>query len=128
MITQAWNIYSFAVPIVQQFFGIEPDAAHKTITIRPRMPSKWATATLEHVTIGENEISVHYKRNDSEIYLRVEQKRPDWTLVLLPEVENSDEIQAIQGIRIENRKNPGVRSRGEAAELKVVFDERRDRK
>ena len=41
MITQAWNIYSFAVPIVQQFFGIQPDAARKEVRIRPSMPSKW---------------------------------------------------------------------------------------
>ena len=29
MMTQAWNIYSFAVPIVQQHFGIQPQAQNK---------------------------------------------------------------------------------------------------
>ena len=49
MIAQAWNIYSFAVPIIGQFFGIQPQAAQKEITIHPLMPREWDQAHLENV-------------------------------------------------------------------------------
>ncbi len=63
MITQAWTIYGYAVPIVEQFFGIQPDGANKTIYINPQMPSSWDKASIEHVKIGDTEISVFYDVN-----------------------------------------------------------------
>ena len=38
MMTQAWNIYSFAVPIIHQFFGIKPETQHQRIIIAPANP------------------------------------------------------------------------------------------
>ena len=60
MMTQAWNIFGFAVPIVEHFFGIKPRADLKEITITPRMPSTWKEASIENVEIGDNRISVYY--------------------------------------------------------------------
>ena len=64
MMTQAWNIYSYAVPIVQQFFGIQPDAANKKVLIKPQMPDKWNQASLENVAIADNTISMNYEKSD----------------------------------------------------------------
>ena len=61
MITQAWNIYSYAVPIVGQFFGIKPRAYEQTIQIQPQMPEKWHNASLENVLIADNMLDMHYK-------------------------------------------------------------------
>lgn len=58
MMCQAWNIYSFAFPIVRQFFGIEPEAASQTIMIRPEFPSTWTFPNLKNVIIGEGENQV----------------------------------------------------------------------
>ena len=80
MMTQAWNIYSYAVPIVQQFFGIQPKASEKKVSIRPLMPSSWDTASLENVIIAENEVSVHYSKSQDRTRLEVLQTAPDWTL------------------------------------------------
>ena len=88
MMTQAWNIYSFAVPIVQQFFGIRPQAQNKTIVIRPQMPSTWTDVALENVRVAENEISVFYKNVGGKLELEVVQTNPDWTIQLeLPKGE-----------------------------------------
>jgi glycogen debranching enzyme len=38
MMTQAWNLYSYAVPVVGQFFGIQPAAHRRTVYLRPRCP------------------------------------------------------------------------------------------
>ncbi|PQB03537.1 glycogen debranching protein [Aureitalea marina] len=82
MIVQAWNIYSFAVPIVHQFFGIDPMAAEKTIRIRPQMPNSWSSASLENVQVADNNISVYFEDKDGDIFLNVTQSNPDWTIVL----------------------------------------------
>ena len=83
MTTQAWNIYSFAVPIVQQFFGITPYAAQKKVEIKLQMPTEWNEASLEHVAVADNEISIFYKRSDNQITLKVTQLNSDWTLELV---------------------------------------------
>ncbi|TFV95739.1 glycogen debranching protein [Algoriphagus kandeliae] len=86
MFTQAWNLYSFAVPIVTQFFGIKPDAGNKVIFIRPQMPNSWENASIEKVQIGENEISLSYQKSGNELILEVEQSEKKWGLsVEIPE-------------------------------------------
>ncbi len=92
MMTQAWNIYGYAIPIVQQFFGIRPMAHQKKIVIAPQMPSSWKRASLEHVKVGHNSISVHYHENDNgQLQLKVTQTEPDWTLeVILPKAKNTN--------------------------------------
>ena len=62
MITQAWNVYSFGIPIVQQFFGIQPEASKNKIRIKLQMPDDWETASLENVKIADNAISLFYSK------------------------------------------------------------------
>jgi hypothetical protein len=81
--TQAWNIYSFAVPIVQQFFGVEPMASQKTVTIKPQMPDEWDEASLENVKIADNSISVYYMNKEGKQTLKVTQINPEWELNLV---------------------------------------------
>ncbi|MDG1571709.1 glycogen debranching protein [Robiginitalea sp. M366] len=81
MMVQAWNLYGFAVPIVEQFFGIDPMASQQRIRIDPQMPATWDTASLENVKIGSNSISVYFQRlPDGRIHLKVTQTQPGWRL------------------------------------------------
>src|SRR5690606_2513027 len=82
MVTQAWNIYAYAFPIVRQFFGIQPMAHKKTVLIRPQMPSSWDHASLENVKIGDNEISIWYEDKDGELQIKVQQSKSDWSIVV----------------------------------------------
>ncbi|WP_350290979.1 glycogen debranching protein [uncultured Croceitalea sp.] len=82
MMTQAWNIYSFAYPIVNQFFGIQPNAAKKEIIISPQMPDKWDKASLENVKIGENEISIYYSKESDKLNLKINQTNSNWSIKL----------------------------------------------
>ncbi|RIV70910.1 glycogen debranching protein [Flagellimonas aequoris] len=94
MVTQAWNIYAFAFPIVRQFFGIQPMAQHKTVKIKPQMPSSWGHASLENVKIGDNEISIWYENKDGNLQMKVEQTNPNWSVIVeLPQ----DDYQIVQG-------------------------------
>ena len=96
MITQAWNIYGYAIPIVQQFFGISPMASQKTVTIKPSMPREWNDASLENVKIGNNGISIYYKRSNNKLELQIIQTNRDWQLnIVLPkgsDFESFDEV------------------------------------
>lgn len=80
MMTQAWNIYGFAIPIVQQFFGIQPLASKRTVRIRPQMPDDWPEASLENVIVQENRISVFYSKAEGHLKLKVIQENPEWTV------------------------------------------------
>ncbi len=89
MMTQAWNIYSYAVPIVNQFFGVQPDAARKKVVIKPQMPSEWDVASLENIAVSDNSISISYDASGSGLKLKVTQTQPDWTIeIVLPKKAN----------------------------------------
>jgi glycogen debranching enzyme len=120
MIAQAWNIYSFAVPIVQQFFGIQPDAAQKQIRIRPRMPEKWGEASLEEVQVAENKISVYYLNTETEIHIKVKQSSPGWKLIIEPPLIEDAEIQVLQGTLQGSDKEQIIVSTGANAEVKLI--------
>ncbi|MBT8185257.1 MAG: glycogen debranching protein, partial [Eudoraea sp.] len=97
MITQAWNIYSFAIPIVHQFFGIQPMAASKKVRIQPQMPKKWDKVSLENVIIRDNEISIYYTATPDSINIRIEQKNPEWTIELLPPKSKAGTYEILEG-------------------------------
>ncbi len=84
MFAQAWNIYSYAVPVVQQFFGITPNAAEKKVVIKPLMPTSWEKASLENVKIGSNSISIFYKQDDEDLTIDVSSKKANWNITVLP--------------------------------------------
>ncbi|HSF52847.1 MAG TPA: hypothetical protein VLA71_03805, partial [Algoriphagus sp.] len=86
MFTQAWNIYSFAVPIITQFFGIQPDAGNKVIHIRPQMPSDWDEASIQKVIVGDNEINLSYENKSGVLSIEVSQTQSKWGISIeIPE-------------------------------------------
>ena len=92
MFTQAWNMYSFAVPIVVEFFGIQPDAGNKIIHIRPQMPSDWKEASIQKVQIGDNEIRLSYVDKSGQRIIEVEQTQAKWGL----SIEFSEEFSQVK--------------------------------
>ncbi|TLV04089.1 glycogen debranching protein [Dyadobacter luticola] len=82
MIAQAWNVYSYAVPIVQQFFGIKPQASKQMIRFQPQMPSEWNEASLENVVVGDNEIDVVFKKSGSSEQWNLTQTKESWKVLI----------------------------------------------
>ncbi|MCR9131541.1 MAG: glycogen debranching protein [bacterium] len=85
MMTQAWNIYSYAVPIISQFFGVQPMASEQTIYLKPQMPSSWDEAKLENVLIGDKTFSLEYSRDGDKEQMRVLQEEPNWRIAFVNE-------------------------------------------
>lgn len=90
MITQAWNIYGVAVPIVNHFFGIQPKAYEKSISISPRLPKEWNEVAIDNVKVGKNEISLAIAMKDDSREYRIQQLQADWSLLI--DVMNAKKI------------------------------------
>lgn len=120
MITQAWTIYSYAIPIIQQFFGIQPKASLREVIVRPEMPSSWDTASLENVIVADNEVSVYYELKEGFCRIRVEQTNPEWTLRLQLPLGQNQPYQVLQGNVTTTLANGGmqVSSTSKIMELK----------
>lgn len=80
MMAQAWNLYSFGVPIVTQFFGVQPMAHKKLIQLKPLLPSHWQDVSLSQVEVGDNVLSVKYQQSGDRMVVEVEQELGDWTI------------------------------------------------
>jgi glycogen debranching enzyme len=108
MIAQAWNIYGFAIPIVQQFFGISPQASKKKVLINPHMPDEWNDASLENVIIADNKVSVFYSNSDGLLKLKVIQQNADWAVEIgLPDNHETGKYKvlksSVEPVKQENR-------------------------
>ena len=81
MMTQAWNIYAFGEPIIEQFFGIKPLAYKKEITIAPLLPAQLTNGKIENVATGNNEITFGFSKNAAGDEFVINQKSGDWTII-----------------------------------------------
>jgi hypothetical protein len=84
MFAQAWNIYSYAIPIIHQFFGLTPNAHDKEISIKPNMPTDWKNASLENVKVGSTSISITYEETESNLIITVDLTENDWKISVVP--------------------------------------------
>ncbi|MBA4300293.1 MAG: glycogen debranching protein [Cyclobacterium sp.] len=107
MFTQAWNMYSYAVPIVTQFFGIRPDAGNKVIYIRPQMPSTWEEASIQKVQIGDNLISLTFVDKSGVRSIEVEQSQSKWGVSI--EIPESFTKVKIMGKEVSSDTKDGYR-------------------
>jgi len=73
MISQGWNIYAVAVPVVEEFFGIQPKAWKNEILIKPNLPTAWTDVSLENIKVGNNQIDISAKRIDNMLEFRISQ-------------------------------------------------------
>ncbi len=100
MMSQAWNIYAFAVPVVTQFFGLEPMAHLGQIEINPLMPSDWDEAQLENVTVGNGQLSLFFHRKEDFEHMRISQNGKQSQIIF-----RQSGVEVLQGKIIE--QSPG---------------------
>ncbi|WP_422356522.1 glycogen debranching protein [Roseivirga pacifica] len=116
MHAQAWNIYSYAVPLVKQFFGIEPMAHLNQAVIQPKMPSIWEEASLERIQVGNNELSISYRKTAEGVRLVITQTDAAFRLVFPHEGAS---IKVIQGNLLNETKGQTELS---GAEVEVLIN------
>lgn len=81
MMTQAWNVYAYGIPIIKQFFGIQPEAYKKEIVIAPSLPDSLTYGVLENVIVGNQTISVSFVKTSPKTTYTISQDAKNWELV-----------------------------------------------
>jgi hypothetical protein len=67
--TIAWTSYGIVVPLIEDVFGIRPDANNKTIVVEPHLPAGWKDISIEDLPLGTNLISFSVTRpGDAVLY------------------------------------------------------------
>ncbi len=115
MIAQGWNIYAVAVPIVNHFFGVYPNAFDKRIYISPDFPSAWEDASIEDIMIGDNYLDISFSKSGDVISYTVSQDRSDWEitfeireegkLILNDEPVQIEQTEGIYTLNLSGEKN-----------------------
>jgi glycogen debranching enzyme len=80
MFVQAWNVTGVNIPLIQYFFGVQPDAFHKEITIYIRMPAAWNNASLKNLLIGTSRFSIQYLKKNNSLSCFIESSEPGWKI------------------------------------------------
>jgi len=122
MITQAWTIYGYAIPIIQQFFGIQPMASKQLVTIKPQMPKSWDNAALENVEIADNKVSIFYNSSGNEVELKIQQENTNWTMeIVVPKADfNSYEVDQNQVTIEENYETVSFKTTQSETIIKLI--------
>ncbi len=80
MFVQAWNVTGINTPLIHDFFGVEPNTYQKEITIHLRMPKNWNYAKLNDLLIGNNKLSIDYKKRNAQITCKVRSTESGWKI------------------------------------------------
>ena len=105
MITQAWNSYAVAVPIVQYYFGVTPLAHQKKVALAPQLPEEWPSGKLENIRIGNNLLTLNCTSNqEQKTVWGITQTQSDWTVELMLPVQtvllNGQTVESENGVFI----------------------------
>ena len=87
MFVQAWNISGVNIPLIQSFFGVEPDAYRKEIAIHLQMPTNWENASLKNLLIGSTRLTMEYKKKDNRISCVINCSEPGWKIHFIPDAK-----------------------------------------
>jgi glycogen debranching enzyme len=80
--TIAWTSYGIVVPLVEHVFGIQPDAANRTIVFDPDLPTGWEDISIEDLPVGTNLVSFSRTRTAKGVVYAIEAKERGWTFIL----------------------------------------------
>ena len=123
MITQAWNIYSFGIPIVQQFFGIHPQASKRKVLIKLQMPDEWDNASLENVIIADNSISIFYNKTKDLLNLKLVQENPTWELeIVFDKIKDNKTCRVIESSTDHKLKDQLIVFKTKATSTNIVLE------
>jgi len=68
---QIWSAAMVISPLLKGLFGLERDAASKTLTFIPHVPANWTDFRIDNVRIGESAITLSYHKAPGEITLEI---------------------------------------------------------
>lgn len=89
--TQAWTSYGIVLPVIEHVFGIQPDAANKSVRFEPHMPGGWENISITNLPVGANTISFSRSRTAKGVQYVVKGDETGWKYILkLPDQTNAE--------------------------------------
>lgn len=80
--TIAWTSYGIVLPLIEDVFGFQPDAANKSIVLEPHLPTGWEDISIENLPIGTNLVAFSRRKSGTDVIYDVESKESGWSFVL----------------------------------------------
>ena len=101
MFLQAWNIGGINTPLIHYFFGVHPNAYYKTVNLKPNFPKKWGYAQLKNILIGNNKLSIDYKKdNQNRCTYTIKSQKKNWKILF--EVPKNAKDTELNGVIIKS--------------------------
>ena len=75
----AWTSYGIVVPLIEEVFGIRPDAPGRSIVFDPHIPSGWKHMSIEALPIGSNAISFAWTETARGAEYTIDAKEDGWS-------------------------------------------------
>ena len=106
----AWTSYGIVVPLIEQVFGIQPDAPGRSIVFDPRVPSGWKRMSIEALPVGTDTISFAWAETAAGAEYGIDSREDGWTFtVVVPAGTyylNGKAVRTTDGrIRMSGRRN-----------------------
>jgi glycogen debranching enzyme len=90
---QLWSSAMVLTPAIRGLFGIDADATHRTLHLRPHLPASWDFAELRNVRVGDDLYEVTLKRDHDHLLATVRSAQPT-VLCLNPQSDTCQERPA----------------------------------
>jgi hypothetical protein len=88
---QGWTpTYGLAHPLIAGLWGIEPDAQHDAVAVRPSAPADWSSMALDGLRCGSHEVSFLWRRHSDGQELICRQRGPALNLTVAFQVPAED--------------------------------------
>jgi Mannosylglycerate hydrolase MGH1-like glycoside hydrolase domain len=68
---QTWSSAMVISPMLRGLFGLDWDALHHKLNVKPHLPADWDHATLHNVPLGSERVGVDYRRTGDHLNVQV---------------------------------------------------------
>ena len=86
---QIWSAAMVISPVLKGMFGLEKDAAKRSLKFVPHVPADWTGFKIANVRVGDSRVDMSYHKTVGEITLEATLDRGDCELDFEPELPNS---------------------------------------
>ena len=86
---QIWSAAMVVSPLLKGMFGLEKDAASRSVTFVPHVPADWTDFQINNLRVGDSVVNLSYHKTLNEITLEATRSGGECTLDFEPELANS---------------------------------------
>jgi glycogen debranching enzyme len=107
----AWTSYGIVVPLVEEIFGIQPDASARSVVFDPHVPSGWKSVSIEALPVGGNTIAFSWAETARGAEYTIDATEDGWSYtVKVPAggtyfLNGTPVTPTDGGVRMGNRRN-----------------------